>query len=386
MANEGLFSDLKFTDIFFPAAAAVASAYNPYVGSGIRTGLDLFNSMAGFKNNLQYWQEMKRAREEQDRRNADLQEAIGGLDSYLTQRQNRLENTAGQQIRGEVDEKTLQQMFAGGMPMEIPGVPGMMPGFSPGAGQQWEGRFSDLPPEVIQQQALQRLQDPTNPLSGQYAALQERQAMIPVLEAGAPLNAGSVLSTLGGYGLQQHGSDLDQSRYATLAQSAEDNFKRQVELETMKKAGWVEAAGQVSEQNIAAKAQKLEMARQYAKDIYAIKDEVEEKDLTGMGYSDLIMYYGRIATAAARQNQWADPQIEGSIEAATVGNELAVALKAEIDRRVQAGTVRPGQQTPTTPSNTTTSLTGTNYEFDPVTGQVRPVLLSGDHPPVSSYQ
>jgi len=76
----GLFSGLKFTDVFFPAAAAAASAYNPYIGRGLQTGLNVFNSMASFQDSARYYKHLK---EQQEREDVGLERADKGFAADL---------------------------------------------------------------------------------------------------------------------------------------------------------------------------------------------------------------------------------------------------------------------------------------------------------------
>ena len=94
MADEGLFSGLKFTDVFIPAAGAVASMYNPYIGRGLQTGMNLFNTMASFKNSAQYYKHLK---EQQERLDAAGQLAAEGIDTYLGPMREKAEGMAGSQ-------------------------------------------------------------------------------------------------------------------------------------------------------------------------------------------------------------------------------------------------------------------------------------------------
>lgn len=77
MAEDGgLFSGLKFTDIFFPAAGAVASMYNPHIGRGLQTGMNMFNSFQDFQNSARYYKQLK---EDNERQQAGIEEAKAGI-------------------------------------------------------------------------------------------------------------------------------------------------------------------------------------------------------------------------------------------------------------------------------------------------------------------
>jgi hypothetical protein len=80
MADDGLFSNLKFTDILFPAAGAIASAYNPHIGRGLQSGMNLFNTMASFQGDIRKWKVLE---EERKRELAALEQAQGAAGEYL---------------------------------------------------------------------------------------------------------------------------------------------------------------------------------------------------------------------------------------------------------------------------------------------------------------
>lgn len=81
MAEDGgLFSGLKFSDIWFPAAASIASMYNPHIGRGLQTGLNLFNSFQDFQNSARYYKQLK---EQQEREQAGIDKARAGIQTEL---------------------------------------------------------------------------------------------------------------------------------------------------------------------------------------------------------------------------------------------------------------------------------------------------------------
>lgn len=99
MAEEGgLFSGLKFTDIFFPAAASVASMYNPHIGRGLQTGLNMFNSFQDFQNSARYYKQLK---EQNERQQAGVDEARAGLDVLVGTYQDRYDAAGGQMGAGD---------------------------------------------------------------------------------------------------------------------------------------------------------------------------------------------------------------------------------------------------------------------------------------------
>ncbi len=90
--GEGLFSGLKFTDVFFPAAAAAASMYNPYIGRGLQTGMNLFNTMAGFQDSARYYKQLQEDRERED---AGKQKATVSLSQHIARLREQEAGIAG---------------------------------------------------------------------------------------------------------------------------------------------------------------------------------------------------------------------------------------------------------------------------------------------------
>ena len=127
MADEGLFDNLKFTDILFPAGAAIASAYNPYIGYGLQTGLNVFNSMSEFQNNLRYW---KRIKEQQERDDKALDSLRQGIDENVTYAAGLTDQAADNLKRG-VRESVGQEGAAAqaltGLAMSHPNMPQIPP-------------------------------------------------------------------------------------------------------------------------------------------------------------------------------------------------------------------------------------------------------------------
>ena len=158
MPEGGLFSGLKFTDIFFPAAAAAASAYNPYVGRGIQTGLNTFNSFAAFRDSQRYY---KRLNEEQDRMGVATEELRAGIGRDKAVVQDRL---AGYDQRPDdefgplLDEAQTSQlgMFGDeGPELPDPDQEGLLRQELSNLEEQGPGQFDLGMDEVAMQQALQ---------------------------------------------------------------------------------------------------------------------------------------------------------------------------------------------------------------------------------------
>lgn len=85
--NGGLFSGMKFTDLFFPAAGAIASMYNPHIGRGLQTGMNMFNSFQDFQNSARYYKQLKQQQEREqvgiDESRVGFQENIAAIEGDI---------------------------------------------------------------------------------------------------------------------------------------------------------------------------------------------------------------------------------------------------------------------------------------------------------------
>jgi hypothetical protein len=99
MAEDGgLFSGLKFSDIWFPAAASIASMYNPHIGRGLQTGMNLFNSFQDFQNSARYYKQLK---EQQEREDAGIASARAGIEKEIGLIQGDISGLPAGSLRGD---------------------------------------------------------------------------------------------------------------------------------------------------------------------------------------------------------------------------------------------------------------------------------------------
>jgi hypothetical protein len=141
MADEGLFGGMKFLDLAIPAAGAIASAYNPYVGYGLQTGMNMFNTMAGFQSNLRQW---KRISEEDKRRQAgidELKRTLASHGEYLAGDTAQEIDKVTRNYKQGVDQMPAQAAFPSGI------------GFGPMPDVR-ENKFSQLIPDKVAQVAI----------------------------------------------------------------------------------------------------------------------------------------------------------------------------------------------------------------------------------------
>jgi len=240
MASEdGLFSGMRFTDILFPAAASIASAYNPYIGRGLQTGMNLFNTMASFQQSAKYWKHLKQQQEEQERA---ITEGQGGMDvilERLRQKQALSESQAPQQIRDAEWDKV------GGLRFSDVGIPLPM--------NQTPEAYETLasPPiseDVIQQRASAGLQEDKG-----YQALLDNIAYTQGLKGAFRSSPAGAMSTIGSLGLQMHGNELDKDQidytYEALGKYKDEEFKRQQKMKAIQDASVKIQAGVWGEQH-----------------------------------------------------------------------------------------------------------------------------------------
>ena len=99
MAEDGgLFSGLKFSDIWFPAAASIASMYNPHIGRGLQTGMNLFNSFQDFQNSSRYYKQLK---EQQEREQSGIDSARAGIEKEIGLIQGDIAGLPAGNLRGD---------------------------------------------------------------------------------------------------------------------------------------------------------------------------------------------------------------------------------------------------------------------------------------------
>jgi hypothetical protein len=120
----GLYGGLTFKDLLFPAAGAIASAYNPYIGYGLQTGMNMFNSFASFQNDLKHW---KQQREEQEQLLAAKDDLRRGAKEFITFREGRLgeaEEVAADAAKRQMGQDIINRPPAVDMPT-APWMPGV---------------------------------------------------------------------------------------------------------------------------------------------------------------------------------------------------------------------------------------------------------------------
>jgi len=103
MADEGLFSNLKFTDIFFPAAATVASAYSPHAARGLQSGMNMFNTFAAFQNDARKWKEITAQQKLLKEQLEQGQAAVGEYLEPIEGRASEIERRWTEAYRDELD-------------------------------------------------------------------------------------------------------------------------------------------------------------------------------------------------------------------------------------------------------------------------------------------
>jgi hypothetical protein len=272
MASEdGLFNGLRFTDILFPAAASIASAYNPYIGRGLQTGMNLFNTMANFQQSAQYWKQLKQQREDQEQA---ILEGQGGLDlilERLREKQALSESQAPQAVRDAEWDKV------GGLRFSDVGVP--LP-----VNQTLEAYQTLASPpiseDVIQQRATSNLQEDKG-----YQALLDNLAYTQGLRGAFRASPAGALSTIGSLGLQMHGGELDKDQidytYDALNEYQDKEFVRAQKLKAIQDASVKTQAGVWGAQHekdlAASEAYQGRMASLYA-DYASGKDERMTED------------------------------------------------------------------------------------------------------------
>jgi hypothetical protein len=265
MADEGLFSGLKFTDVLFPALAAGASAYNPYIGYGLQTGMNVFNTMGQFQNDLKKW---KMIREEQERMDAAADEYkaaasqnIEGLRSQIEQRR----RYADQDLRMDLTNEILQGGGIGApsfMPQEdLSSLPLQMQqqaalqASGPQSDIDLQGAFPDRMPkfsDIISAQAdpmleRQMFEDPAQ------QALRKELAEKKLASAGIDLSPGSAVQTMGILGEQAHGTDQEMRRMQEVLRQDGMRQERDLIAGEISRRGQMDVIERQAEVNLAAK-------------------------------------------------------------------------------------------------------------------------------------
>ena len=294
----GLFSGLKFTDIFFPAAATAASMYSPYAARGINTGLHMVNTFGQFQDSARKW---KAYSAEQKLLKEQLEQGQRGTGEYLAP----IEGRAGEikrrwtdMIQDELDyprgpegatiasvpepmseedfKKAMQESMTPGnedkwalgvAPEQQAGLVGDPAGsFQEEMAASAPPRFTEAVPWYLEQEVDRALFD-----DPEYQALQREANLTKLMGARTPLSPGSTTSVLGYSALGSQ--DLAQEKQRMVEninlqdQYAENQFLREqelkkleteevrnrmeayAELDTRKKENWVAAAGDLADRD-----------------------------------------------------------------------------------------------------------------------------------------
>lgn len=266
-SQDGLFSGLRFTDILFPAAASIASAYNPYIGRGLQTGMNLFNTMANFQQSAQYWKQLKEQQEREAEQIARAQEAAGPLVSFQEQLAAARRAEIEEQQRRAMEGQTFQG--PSGSPVPRDSVSGLPTGYNVFGPETLQGldelqaptpsddlmrsagvnRFSDMIPLTMQSRTESAaLNDPA------YVAAMQRALGMKFQAEGLPLSPAGAMSTIGGFGQQAHGQQLDieQARelYKTINEYQEDQVVRDLLLKGVSQENALEVLAKSEEKKI----------------------------------------------------------------------------------------------------------------------------------------
>lgn len=272
--NEGLFSNLRFSDIFFPAAASIASAYNPYIGYGLNTGMAMFNTMADFQHGLRAY---KMAREQQRKEEEALGTFQGGIDKNTEFLKQRLSEQ--DQLRLQLgDLQDNWQQTASGIERLV-----TLPG------SQLEGiplRFSDMV-------GVGKELDPSGELPGRvvdedaYQAMRDRIASNELARAMSGVSGGSAASFLAGLGQQAHADYLTKSEYQRAHEIAqEENEMRLIANTTLSNTSTANAL-KIREAQKLAKMEELEAALEYTKSAQEVYNLARDVDLTELSDEEL---------------------------------------------------------------------------------------------------
>jgi hypothetical protein len=258
--NEGLFSNLRFSDIFFPAAASIASAYNPYIGYGLNTGMAMFNTMADFQHGLRSY---KMAREQQRKEEEAIAALREGTDAYAgyTEEQLGLARKYGNQQLTE-DYKQVanaaQSMnpYYADLPMRFSDMVGEGKQLDPSAGM---GEYLYNDPE--------------------YRAMDERLQLLKFGSSAASASPGSVASMIGGLGQQTHGAYLSKAAAQQAARTAEEQANSRARRKSLGRAESHKYELEKIDALTAADQERADISLNLVRRIAAVHDEFAQKDL-----------------------------------------------------------------------------------------------------------
>lgn len=307
MAQDGLFSGLRFSDVILPLVGTAAASYSPYLARGLQTGMGLFNSLSNFQNSARYWKHLRSEREREDELIRAAQEGMNPIEAEILRRQGARMGELEQGVRDEDIVRFTQAQ--GGFPDAISpeiferGVAG-----PPNLGQLTEQAASD--------------DDLSN-------SLKLYEAQLAAYKSGLPLSPGASISGAGTLAQQLMGSDLDMRQIAETNKLWEEQSARQLANDAINRSENLKAIGEEVKIRGAADAEKRQRAIEQTRQMATIWD----KALPEMDDQDLHQAINRYVANIAELKKWA---LQGDPEAA-IGLSTAVeqleALRAEMRRR-----------------------------------------------------
>lgn len=366
MAEGGLFSGLKFTDIFFPAAAAAASAYNPYIGQGLNTGMNLFNSMAGFQGDVKRFAQQKR---EWDQLQEDREKAFGAaggyasfVDDQVSERREVARKEAIAQIDGDTQfgtygaegpaiAATQEPESPEDMKMRFSEMTAAAPGgFDIFGGTQLPGpSMEDQLAEVAAPRSseampwmVDRMVDESLAGDLDYKALLERQATTNMMGGTMGLAPGSSIATLGNLSQGATSGAQERARMIQVSKDLEmqrenqfirDNFSRD------------ERHKQALELQDTIAAKKEENLSNYKNAMQAISGS---GDPTTMKFSELLMEARRMDAVVADLQDYFNPEDPLSVEAMERASARAASVQRLLETHPEYGGVAPAGRSDST--------------------------------------
>jgi hypothetical protein len=318
-----MFEGLKFTDIILPAVGGIASAYSPYTARGINTGMNIFNSLASFQSDIQYWKRLKEEREKEDLAADELRR---GYDEYLNTVEgwtNAEKDNIARSVRADIsnDEETPQAAISPvGGPLSWP-MQGVIP----------EGaKFGDLvPQQVINQRVTEEL---PGAMAGSQdlRALEERQAALRFGRNAIPASPGGAAQLGAVLSEQAHGGAIERARLQQLLKDQEINRMRDYQIAEVNRQGLLEDELQLMAERQKNKLEGYEVYGALQKEVMAAGDDPE-----GIPTDKLISYELRASEAVAKLRENTSPEDKAGWENVKRAERLHRRLSDELTARSQ---------------------------------------------------
>jgi len=329
MADEGLFSNLRFTDVLFPAIATAASAYSPYAARGLNSGMNLFNTMAQFQNDTRRW---KSINAEEKRLKEALEQGQVAAGEYLSPIEGRQEEIKRRYTEAYRDELDYPQGAEGATIASVPEPmseedfkQAMQESMTPGSEDKWalgvppdqqaglvgdpagsfQGemaasappKFTEAAPWYLEQQVERGLFD-----DPEYQALGRESALTKLMGGTMALSPGSAVATLGNSALGSQDLAQEKQRMIETIQGqdayAENQFLRNQELKILETAEQKERAHNYALADAEKKQNWVEAATQ-------IKN-LSGDDIDGMNSKDLFTLKSRTNALIMQATQWGE--------------------------------------------------------------------------------